>query len=75
MMEAVPSLRLLSEGVTRHIYCRLKVRRQKFGSEGLKDSVVYPWYELLSNAVGLWSVFLPLSAHELMNEIVEEGGE
>ena len=26
----------------------------------------------LSNAVGLWSVFLPLSAHKLMNEIVEE---
>ena len=38
----------------------------------LKDSVVYPWYELLSNAVGLWSVFLPLSAHKRMNEIVEE---
>ena len=37
-----------------------------------KDSAVYPWYELLSNAVGLWSVFLPLSAHKLMNEIVEE---
>ena len=38
----------------------------------LKDSVVYPWYELLSNAGGLWSVFLPLSVHKLMIEIVEE---
>ena len=27
---------------------------------------------MLSNAGGLWSVILPLSAHKLMNEIVEE---
>ena len=37
-----------------------------------ETSVVYPWYKLLSNAGGLWSVFLPLSAQKLMNEIVEE---
>ena len=37
-----------------------------------KESVVYPWYELLSNSGGLWSVFLPLSAHKPMNGIVEE---
>ena len=38
----------------------------------LKVAVVCPWYKLLSNAGGLWSVFLPLSAQKLMNEIVEE---
>ena len=54
--------------MTRHTYNRLKVKRQKFA----KVSVVYPWDELLSNAGGLWSVFLPLSAQKLMNEIVEE---
>ena len=56
------------------VYSRLKVRRQKFANVDLvlKDSVVYPWYELLSNADGLWSVFLPLSAHKLMNEIADE---
>ena len=60
--------------MTRYIYSRLKVKRQQFANADLflEDSVVYPWYELLSNAVGLWSVFLPLSAHKLMNEIVEE---
>ena len=63
------TLRLLSEGVARHIYSRLKIRKCR---SFWKDSAVYPWYELLSNAVGLWSVFLPLSAHKRMNEIVEE---
>ena len=38
----------------------------------LKVSVVYPWYKLLSNAGGLWSVFLPLSVRKLVNEVVEE---
>ena len=43
----------------------------KWGSF-LKESVVYPWYKLLSNTGRLWSVFLPLLAHKLMNGIVEE---
>ena len=60
--------------MTRHIYSRLKVRGQKFAScrSFLKVSVVYPRYKLLGNEGGLWSVFLSLSAHKLMNEIVEE---
>ena len=37
-----------------------------------KNSVIFLWYKLLSNAGGLWPVFLPLSSHKLMNEIVEE---
>ena len=73
--------------MTRHIYSRLKVARQKFANADLflKVSVVsllacfkttncsvFGSDELLSNAGGLWSVILPLSAHKLMNEIVEE---
>ena len=34
---------------------------------------LFPYGGLLSNVGGLWSaVFLPLSAHKLMNKIVEE---
>ena len=68
------TFRLLSEGETRHIYSRLKVRGQKFASceSFLKVSVVFPRYKLLGSEGGLWSVFLSLSAHKLMNEIVEK---
>ena len=60
------TLRLLSEGVTQHIEGQTTEVR-KCGSF-LKDSVVYPWYDLLSNAGRLWPVFLPLSAHKLHDE-------
>ena len=62
---------MLSEGVARDIYCRLTEVRT-CGESFLKVSVVYSLYKLLSHVDGLWSVFLPLSAHKLMNEIADE---
>ena len=82
MMEAVPEINFETFANTSFAFGRrdesykqeiegqtTEVRKCRFF---LKDCAVYPWYELLRNAVGLWSVFLPLSAHKLMNEIVEE---
>lgn len=53
---------------------QIEGQNQKFANVNLflKVSVVYPLYKLLSNAGGLWSVFLPFSAHKPMNEIAEE---
>ena len=57
--------------MTCDIYSRLTEVRT-CGESFLKVSVVYSLYKLLSHADGLWSVFLPLSAHKLMNEIADE---
>ena len=57
--------------MTRDIHRRLTEVRT-CGESFLKVSVVYSLYKLLSHADGLWSVFLPLSAHKLMNEIADE---
>ena len=65
------TFRLLSEGVTRDIYSG-STEVRTCGESFLKVSVVYYLYKLLSHADGLWSVFLPLSAHKLINEIADE---
>jgi len=51
----------LKVSVVSPLVCLENTNCSVFGSE-----------ELLSNAGGLWSVILPLSAHKMMNEIVEE---
>ena len=65
------TLRLLSEGVTFHI--------QQMERSDDRSSQMQMFFKglslvckLLSNAGGLWSVFLPLSAHKLVNEVVEK---